>query len=72
MASIIISDSGNATEVADLDEWYFGEGWEYLAYRMDDDIRESLHLEMAPCEPRAFLAAYCDAHEIKYDEVFRG
>ncbi len=33
---------------------------------MDDDIREELHLEMAPCTNQEFLDAYCKAHYNKY------
>lgn len=38
---------------------------------MDDDIREELHREMAPCSEEEFLAAYCKAHEAKFGEKFR-
>lgn len=29
-----------------------------IAGYMDDDIREELHSELAPCEPEEFIAAY--------------
>lgn len=29
-----------------------------IATYMDDDIRESLHYELAPCEPDVFLKEY--------------
>ncbi|MGN0489390.1 MAG: hypothetical protein ACI4HO_09035 [Ruminococcus sp.] len=35
---------------------------------MDDDIREALHNEMAPCEEQEFFNAYCKAHEDKFGE----
>lgn len=38
---------------------------------MDDDIREELHREMAPCSEEEFLTAYCKAHEAKFGEKFR-
>ncbi len=38
---------------------------------MDDDIREELHREMAPCSEEEFLVAYCKAHEAKFGEKFR-
>lgn len=38
---------------------------------MDDDIREELHREMAPCSEEEFLEAYYKAHKEKYGEEFR-
>lgn len=37
---------------------------------MDDEIRETLHGEMAPCEEQAFLDKYCEMHFCKYGENF--
>ena len=37
---------------------------------MDDDIRERLHLEMAPCPNQEFFEAYCAAHVAKFGEPF--
>lgn len=37
---------------------------------MDDEIRESLHAELAPCTEQEFFDAYCKAHEEKYGEKF--
>ena len=37
---------------------------------MDDDIRERLHEEMAPCTPQEFYNAYVEAHEIEHHESF--
>jgi hypothetical protein len=34
---------------------------------MDDDIREALHAEMAPCTEQEFLDAYVEARAEKYD-----
>lgn len=31
-----------------------------LAQYMDDDIRERIHSELAPCEPSAFWARYVE------------
>ena len=41
-----------------------------VAGYMDEDIRERLHSEMAPCEPQAFYDVYVLAHEEKYKEPF--
>lgn len=37
---------------------------------MDDEIRETLHAELAPCTEQEFFDAYCKAHEEKYGEEF--
>lgn len=37
---------------------------------MDDEIREALHAELAPCTDEEFLAAYKKAHLQKYGEEF--
>lgn len=37
---------------------------------MDDDIREDLAREMAPCTEQEFFSAYEKAHEEKYGEAW--
>jgi len=37
---------------------------------MDDDIREQLHREMAPCTNQEFFTAYEKAHLEKFGEEF--
>ena len=37
---------------------------------MDDDLREKLHCELAPCSEQDFFDAYCKAHEEKFGEVW--
>ena len=37
---------------------------------MDDDIREELHIRLAPCAEQYFLDAYCKAHKNKYGVEF--
>jgi hypothetical protein len=34
--------------------------WDAIANVMDDDIREAVHSEMAPCTDVEFLAAYLE------------
>lgn len=34
---------------------------------MDDDLREELHMEMAPCTNQEFYDAYVKAHAAKYN-----
>lgn len=35
---------------------------------MDDDIREEIHSDLAPCTEQEFFDAYCKAHEEKFGE----
>ena len=37
---------------------------------MDDEIREDLHSEIAPCSDKEFLTAYMKRHFKKYKEIF--
>lgn len=37
---------------------------------MDDEIREKLHHELAPCTDEEFLKAYIKAHYEKYKKEF--
>lgn len=38
---------------------------------MDDDLREDLHSQMAPCGDQEFLDAYVEAHAKKFGEEFQ-
>lgn len=37
---------------------------------MDDEVREEVHAELAPCTDQEFFDAYCKAHEEKFGEEF--
>lgn len=37
---------------------------------MNDDLREELHRELAPCSDQDLFTAYCKAHEEKFGEVW--
>lgn len=37
---------------------------------MDEDIREALNMEMAPCSEEEFLREYERRHLVKYGEEF--
>jgi len=37
---------------------------------MDDDIRDALHCELAPCSDQMFLDAYVAAHAKQFGEQF--
>lgn len=36
---------------------------------MDDEIRETIHAKLAPCDDLTFLATYLEAHFEKYGEM---
>ena len=38
---------------------------------MDDDIREEVHADVAPCTDQEFMDAYAKAHHEKYGEEFK-
>lgn len=48
---------------------YYGNevNFEAAAALMDDDIREKLHDQMAPCTEQEFFDAYAKAHAEKFD-----
>lgn len=43
---------------------------ETIANYMDDEIREQVHNEMAPCGEQEFIDRYCELHAEKYGENF--
>lgn len=44
--------------------------YEYAVEMMDDDIREAVHSDLAPCSDARFLWEYCKRHKAKYDCEF--
>jgi len=46
-------------------------GIESAAEYMDDEIREAVNFDLAPCSAYEFLAEYMRRHFIKYGEPFR-
>lgn len=42
--------------------------YEAAVQLMDDEIREELHRELAPCEDQEFFTAYEKAHAKKFGE----
>ncbi len=44
--------------------------FEAVTQYMDDDIREYLHGELAPCSPQYFYDMYVKMHKQVYDEEF--
>ncbi len=45
-------------------------GMKTLANYMDDDIREKVHAELAPCTEAQFVKRYAELHEEKFGEPF--
>lgn len=53
--------------------WSFDEmldNWEVTAECMDDDLREEIHSDLAPCTNEEFLEEYCVRHLEKFGEPF--
>ena len=52
-------------------KWIIENGYYEAAVNlMDDEIREKLHNEMAPCTDLEFLEAYMERHKEKYGSEF--
>lgn len=58
VSGMVLNDNGN---------WV---NYEDAVFYMDDDLREEIHDELAPCNDQAFFDAYCERHEKKFGEVF--
>lgn len=44
--------------------------FEALVQLMDDETREIVHEELAPCTEQEFYNRYCELHEELFDEEF--
>lgn len=44
--------------------------WDGMVALMDDAIRESVHVDLAPCSPEEFFAEYQTRHQAKFGESF--
>lgn len=42
--------------------------WNVALALMDDDLREELNADLAPCTEQEFFEAYAKAHEAKFSE----
>ncbi len=49
-------------------EWGTEFDYEVAVDFMDDELREQLHMELAPCTEQEFFNAYAKAYEEKYGE----
>ncbi len=55
-------------KVVDLDGNEYD--WDTVVSYMDDDLREEIHREMAPCTNQEFFDAYAAAHWGRFGEDF--
>ena len=46
------------------------DNWDYTAQLMDDELREQVHAELAPCTEKEFLTRYMELHLEKYNKEF--
>jgi hypothetical protein len=44
--------------------------WNVIEHYMDDELREEIHMELAPCTDFEFYMAYCEAHRRKFGTIF--
>lgn len=49
-------------------EWGTEFDYEVAVDFMDDELREQLHIELAPCTEQEFFNVYAKAYEEKYGE----
>lgn len=47
-----------------------GHSWDSIVALMDDDLREEIHADFAPCGNYEFLREYMKAHAEKFGEPF--
>ena len=52
------------------DEEFLKLGMDTLVNYMDDELREQVHRELAPCTDKEFLVRYMELHREKFDEEF--
>ena len=45
--------------------------FEAAAQLMDDEVREKVHSDLAPCSEQEFADAYCREHAQKFGEPFQ-
>ena len=51
-----------------INSWGTEVNYEAAVNMMDDELREELHAEMAPCTEQEFFTAYAKAHEERFGE----
>ena len=77
--SIINTETGTIEVTWEEPDWaddqaaeMIGEGlFDAAVELMDDEIREEIHAELAPCTDEEFLAEYIRRHQDKFGETFK-
>ena len=64
--SVTVDSVLNQLNITDDD----GNDWNYIVSLMDDDIREAVHADLAPCTEEDFLQEYRKRHFEKYHDEF--
>ena len=54
----------------DYGRGYTDDEWDAIVSLMDDEIREEVHADLAPCTKQQFFNEYGERHYAKYDEPF--
>lgn len=54
-----------------INSWGTEINYELAVSMMDDDLREELHMELAPCTEQEFFTAYAKAHEERFGEEWK-
>lgn len=57
-------------DFADVADQLIPEHFDQAVALMDDEIREAVHADLAPCSEALFAWEYCKRHERKYGEPF--
>lgn len=60
MSRLSLDNGLNFFDPKDLSDLEIGPYWDALVEMMDDDIRERVHYELAPCTDEDFLRRYLD------------
>lgn len=60
MSRLSLDNGLNFFDPKDLSDLEIGPYWDALVEMMDDDIRERVHYELAPCTDEDFLRRYLE------------
>lgn len=60
MSRLSLDNDLNFFDPKDLSDLEIGPYWDALVEMMDDDIRERVHYELAPCTDEDFLRRYLE------------
>lgn len=60
MSRLSLDNDLNFCDPKDLSDLEIGPYWDALVEMMDDDIRERVHYELAPCTDEDFLRRYLE------------